>query len=149
MEDFQDQDILEIQDDFEYNFGVDGLLGQGDQEEPMEQDHDSDILEEEKSAELVDSEEQNLFGLGGKELFEQEDPAPSPQSSLYGMSQLIADVNVPTQEENPDNDPEVPACSHEELVKECVKNIPKPDPNLDWLVEMNSRDRCNACQEEQ
>ena len=102
MEDFQDQDILEIQDDFEYNFGMDGLLGQGDQEEPMDQDHDSVILEEEESA---DSEEQNLFGLGGKDLFEQEDPAPSPQPSLYGMSQLITDVNVPTQKEDPDNHP--------------------------------------------
>ena len=54
------------------------------------------------------------------------------------MSQLIADINVPTQEEDPDNDPEVPARSHEELAKECIKNIPKPDPNLDWSVEMNS-----------
>ena len=68
MEDFQDQDILEIQDDFEYDFGVDGLLGQGDQEEPMDQDHDSVILEEEESADL---EVQNLFGVGGKDLFEQ------------------------------------------------------------------------------
>ena len=78
MEDFQDQDILDIQDDFEYDFGMDGLRGQGDQEEPMEQDYDSDILEEEESAEPVDSEEQNLFSLGGKDLFEPEDPAPSP-----------------------------------------------------------------------
>ena len=50
MEDFQDQDILEIQDDFEYDFRVDDLLGQGDQEEPMDQDNDSVILEEEESA---------------------------------------------------------------------------------------------------
>ena len=61
------------------------------------------------------------------------------------MSQPIRDINSsPTQE-----DPEVPACSREELAKECVKNIPKPDPNLDWAVEMNSHDKRNACQEEQ
>ena len=57
MADIQDQDIVDIQDDFEYNFGGDGFLGQCDQEELMEQDHDSNILEEEESAELVDSEE--------------------------------------------------------------------------------------------
>ena len=61
------------------------------------------------------------------------------------MSQLLADFNSsPTKE-----DPEVPAHSREELAKECVKNIPKPDPNFDWLVEMNSHDRRNVCQEQQ
>ena len=97
MDDSQDQDILDIPDGFEYDFSEVDLHGQRDQEEPM--DYDSAILEEEES---TDTEEQNLFGLGGKDLFEQEDPAPSPQPSLYGMSQLIADVNVPTQEEDPD-----------------------------------------------
>ena len=67
-------------------------------------DYDNTILDEEASA---DAEEQNLFGLGGKDHFEPEDPAPTPQPSLYGMSQLIVDVNVPTQEEDPD----VPPCS--------------------------------------
>ena len=61
------------------------------------------------------------------------------------MSQLLADVNSsPTQE-----DPEVPAPSLEELAKECVKNIPKADPDFYWLVKMNSHDRRNACQEQQ
>ena len=69
MEDFQDQDILDIPDGFQYDFGVDYLQGQRDQEEPM--DYDSPIQEEEESA---DAEEQNLFGLGGKDLFEPEDP---------------------------------------------------------------------------
>ena len=105
MEDFQDQDILDIQYDFEYDFGVEGLQGQRDQEEPMEQDYDSDILEEEESAEPVDSEEQNLFGCGGKDIFEQDDPAPAPQPSLCGISQLMVEVNVPTQKEDPDNVP--------------------------------------------
>ena len=56
------------------------LHGQHDQEEPM--DYDSAIMEEEESA---DAEEQNLFGLGGKDLFEQEDPAPPSPASLYDM----------------------------------------------------------------
>ena len=76
----------------------------------MEQSYDSNvrILEEEESADPADSEEQNLFGCGGKDIFEQDDPAPSPQPSIYGMSQLIADVNVPTPEEDPED---IPPCS--------------------------------------
>ena len=65
------------------------------------------------------------------------------------MSQLIAEVNVPTQEEDPVNDPEVPARSHEELVKECVKNIPKSDPNLDWAAKIGCYDDLNTGHEEQ
>ena len=59
MADFQDQDILNLQKDFEYNFRGDDLLGPGDQEEPMEQDYDSDvcILEEKESADPADEEE--------------------------------------------------------------------------------------------
>ena len=77
----------------------------------MEQSYDSDvrILEEEEPAESpAGQEEQNLFGCGGTDIFEQDDPAPSPQPSLYGMSQLLADVNVPTQEEDPED---IPPCS--------------------------------------
>ena len=59
MEDFQDQDILDIPDGFEYDFGEVDLQGQRDQEEPM--DYNSIILEEEESA---DAEKQNLFVLG-------------------------------------------------------------------------------------
>ena len=44
MEDFQDQDILDIPDGFEYNFGEVDFHGQCDQEEPM----DYDNLENEK-----------------------------------------------------------------------------------------------------
>ena len=112
-------------------------------------DQDNNILKEgEDYPQLLapaEQEEQGLFVRGDRGIFE-DDPPPVPASpSLYGMSQLIRDVNSsPTQE-----DPEVPARSHEELAKECVKNIPKPDPDFDWLVEMNSHDRRNVCQEQQ
>ena len=43
MADFQDQDILDLQEDFEYDFWGDDLLGLRDQEEPMEQGYDSDV----------------------------------------------------------------------------------------------------------
>ena len=50
-----------------------------------------------------------MFGCGGRDIFEQDDPpAPSPQSSLYGMSQLIRDVNLPTQEDPEDIPPHSP-----------------------------------------
>ena len=39
MADLQ-EDVLVLQNNFEYNFGVDGLLGPRDLEEPMEQDFD-------------------------------------------------------------------------------------------------------------
>ena len=95
MEDFQDHDILDIPDNFEYkDFRGEGLQGQRNQEEPM--DYDSDILEEEESAQPANSEEQSLFGFGGGTIFEQDVPAPTPQPILCGMSQLITDVNVPT-----------------------------------------------------
>ena len=48
MADLQ-EDILILPDDFEYDFGVDGLLGPCDLEEPMEQDFDVQILEQEES----------------------------------------------------------------------------------------------------
>ena len=110
MADFQDKDILDLQEDFEYDFGGDDLLGLCDQEEPMEQGYDSDvcILEEEESADPADSEEQNLFGCGGKDIFEQDDPAPAPQPSLCGISQLMVEVNVPTQKEDPEDVPPSP-----------------------------------------
>ena len=68
-------------------------------------DYDSNILEEKESAQSAVSEEQSLFGFGGGTIFEQDVPAPNPQPSLCGMSQLIADVNVPTQEEDPEEVP--------------------------------------------
>ena len=80
MEDFQDHDILDIPDNFEYdNFRDEDLQGQCDQEEAM--DCDSNILEEEESVQPADSEEQSLFGLGGGTIFEQDVPAPTPQPS--------------------------------------------------------------------
>ena len=56
-------------------------------EEPM--DYDSDILEEEESAQPADSEEQSLFGFGGGTIFEQDVPAPTPQPSQYGIHKLL------------------------------------------------------------
>ena len=56
-------------------------------------DCDSNILEEEESVQPTDSEEQSLFGLGGGTIFEQDVPAPTPQPSQYGLSQLMADLN--------------------------------------------------------
>ena len=84
MEDFQDQDILNIPDGFEYKFREVDLQGQFDQEEPM--DYDSDILEEEESAQPAASEDQSLFGFGGGTIFEQDVPVPTPQPSLCRMS---------------------------------------------------------------
>ena len=143
--------MAEYQDyilDSEYNIREDNLLGHSDQEEePMDQD--DNILEEGEdhphSLVPAEQEEQGLFVCGDRGIFE-DDPPPVPASpSLYGMSQLLRDfTSSPTHE-----DPEVPARSREELAKECVKNIPKPDPNLDWAVEMKSYDRRNTCQEEQ
>ena len=53
MEDFQDQDILNIPDDFEYNhFRGEDLQGHHDQEEPKV--YDRDIMEEEESAQPAD-----------------------------------------------------------------------------------------------
>ena len=111
MADNQDFDIL----DCEYNLRGDDLLGPSDQEEePMDQgENDCIIMEEgedlpqspaESPAEL---EELGMFVCGDRGVYEG-DPPPVPTSpSLYGMSQLIRDVNSsPTQE-----DPGVPACS--------------------------------------
>ena len=108
MADLQ-EDIHDLQYDIEYEFGGDDLLGPRDQEEPIEQDYDRDvcILEQEESADPAE-EEQNLFGCRGKDIFEQEAPALSPQPSIYGMSQLLADVNAPTPEEHPGD---CPPCS--------------------------------------
>ena len=47
----------------------------------MEQDFNVCILEQEESADPAE-EEQNLFGCGGMDVFEQDAPAPSPQPSI-------------------------------------------------------------------
>ena len=71
----------------------------------LEEDEDQPQLPAEPPAE---QEEQGLFVCVDKDIFEQDDPPPVPasQTSLYGMSQLIRDVNISTQE-----DPEVPPHS--------------------------------------
>ena len=51
----------------------------------------------------AEQEEQGLFGCRNWDIYDQDDPlVPSPQSSLYGMSQLICDVKLLTP-----GDPEV------------------------------------------
>ena len=45
----------------------------------------------------AEQEEENLYGCGNRDIFEQDDPpVPSPHSSIYGLSQLFHDVNLPT-----------------------------------------------------
>ena len=66
----------------------------------MEQDYNVCILEQEEFADSAE-EEQSLCGCGATDIFEQDDPAPSPQPSIYGMLQFLADVNVPTPEDYP------------------------------------------------
>ena len=107
MANFQDPDILDYEQDFEYDLRGDALLGPHYQEEePMEQEgYDSDvcILEEDEvqpqspAEPPAEQEEQGLLVCGNRDIFEQDyPPVPSPQSFLYGMSQLIRDVNLPT-----------------------------------------------------
>ena len=107
MANFQDHDDL----DFKYALGGDTLLGPNQEDEPMEGDTDSDcrILEEEDEDQPqspagpppAEQEEQGLFVCADKDIFEQDDPPPVPasQSSLYGASQLVGFVNVPTKED--------------------------------------------------
>ena len=97
MANFHQEDVLILNDNYEYNLGGDGLLGLRDLEEPMEQDLDVCILDQEESAHPAE-EEQGLFGCGDQDIFQQDAPAPSPQPSLYGMLQLLADVNAPIPE---------------------------------------------------
>ena len=77
-------------------------------------DNDSDchILEEDEDQPQspaeppAEQEGQGLFVCRSRDIFEQDDPkVPASQSSLYGMSQLIRNVNLPTPE-----DPEVSPC---------------------------------------
>ena len=53
MADFKDQDILECQEDFEYNFGGDDLLGPRDQEEPMEQGYEVMFVSLRRRSQLI------------------------------------------------------------------------------------------------
>ena len=105
MANFLQEDVLVLNDDYEYNLGEDGLLGPHGQEEPM--DLYDGILDQEESADPAE-EEPNMFGCGGNDIFEQDSSVPSPQPSSYRMLQLIADVNAPTPEENPRD---FPPCS--------------------------------------
>ena len=60
---------------------------------------DDGMLDQKESADPAE-EESNLLGWGPNNIFEQDVPAPSPQPSIYGMSQLLADVNTPTPEDH-------------------------------------------------
>ena len=71
----------------------------------LEEDEDQPQLLAEP---LAEQEEQVIFVCSDRDIFEQDEPPPVPasQSSLYGMLQLIRDINIPTPE-----DPEVPPHS--------------------------------------
>merc|ERR1711867_49099 len=94
--------------------------------------------EEEESAEPADSEEQSLFGFGGGTIFEQDVPAPTPQPSQYGLSQLVTDLNVPTQEKDPDVPPRFLAT---ELALQPIK--------LDWNKEVDAEAPSDPVSEEE
>ena len=68
---------------------------------------DDSILDQEELA-VPAEEEPNLFGWGPNNIFEQDVSATSPQPSVYGMSQLLTDVNTPTPK---DHSGEYPLCS--------------------------------------
>ena len=137
MEYFQDHNVLHIPDDFEYKDSRgEAFQGQRDQEEAM--DYDNNILEEEESVQPTDSEEQNLFGLGEGTIFEQDVPASTPQPSQYGLSQLIADLSVPTQEKDPDVPPHSQAT---ELALQLIK--------LDWNKEVDAEAPSDPVSEEE
>ena len=87
-------------------------------------DNDCIILEGEDLPPPAEPEKQALFACGDKEMFE-DDPPPVPASpSLYGMSQLIGDVNSsPTQE-----DSGVPA--HSPRTEAALQPV-----SLDWVTE--------------
>ena len=96
-------------------------------------DNDSDclILEEDEDqpqlpAELpAVQEEQGLFVCADRDIFEDDSPPVPASPSLYGMSQLIRDVNSsPTQE-----DPGVPARSPR--TEAALKPV-----SLDWNAEV-------------
>ena len=121
--------------DFEYDMPGEGLLDQSADwlEEPMDQD-DVIILDEGEyqPPEPVEPPEPtepadlgSMLACGDRDIYDEDAPP-----SLYTLSQLVADVNVPTQE-----DPEVPARSPrtEEALQpvhigdwssECEQNAP-------------------------
>ena len=63
-----------------------------------------DILDQEGSTDSAE-EEPNLLGWGPNNIFEQDVLATSPQPSVYGMLQLLADVNTPTPEDHSEEHP--------------------------------------------
>ena len=80
----------------------------------MDQGDDSIILEggEDMPPEPAEppaefKEELGMFACGDRDIYEDDPPLVLASPSLYGLSQLVQDVNSsPTQE-----DPRVPACS--------------------------------------
>ena len=67
-----------------------------------------------------------MFGCGGNDIFEQDAPAPSPQPSLYGMLQLLADINAPTPEDHSGDYP-----PHSPTTEAALQ-----PQNLDWNEEV-------------
>ena len=98
MANFQQENIPEYEDGLK----GDSLPDPHGPEEPMELN--KDILDQEGSADSAE-EEPNLLGWGPNNIFEQDVPATSPQPSVYGMLQLLADVNTPTPEDHSEEYP--------------------------------------------
>ena len=61
-------------------------------------------MDQEESADPAE-EESNLLGRGPNNIFEQDVLATSPQPSVYGMLQFLADVNSPTPEDHSEEHP--------------------------------------------
>ena len=90
--------------DYEYDIPGEGLLDQSANwlEEPMDQD-EGEYQPPEPVEPPEPTEPANLgymLACGDRDIYDEDAP------SLYTLSQLVADINVPTQE-----DPEVPVCA--------------------------------------
>ena len=125
--------------DFEYDMPGEGILDQSaDQpEEPMDQDNiiildeGEDLLPEpaEPEADLG-----SMLACGDRDIYDED----APPASLYTLSQLVADVNVPTQE-----DPGVPP--HAPEVEEALQ----PTNISDWSSEVDQNVPLDTGLEEQ
>ena len=71
------------------------------------------------------------MGWGPNNIFEQDVPATSPQPSVYGMSQLLADVNTPTPEDHSEEYP--PSTPTSEAVLQTSDLNEDDDVNINPL----------------
>ena len=90
-------------------------------------------------------EESNLLGWAPNNIFEQDVPAPSPQSSLHRMSQLLAVVNAPTLEVHREDCP-TRSLATEAVLQSCpldwiedVEQVAPPQPELEEVTAEEGR----------